>query len=199
MSALSTAPSSTPKKAAGGGIYLALVPWVAFALIARFSVQAAALAALAGAVAIAAPSIRRHNAKTLELAAVAAFVGIAAAAFLLDASAADWVARYARGIAAGFLALIAFGSLLSTPFTEQYARESVPARFWLTPQFRALNQKLTLTWGFVFIAMVPCHIAAGLIDTTRSNLVFNWAIPAALGLWGIKRTSALSLGPATQG
>lgn len=47
--------------------------------------------------------------------------------------AAGWGA-YARAVAAGLLALIAFCSLLLTPFTEQYAREQVPQQFWSSPR-----------------------------------------------------------------
>ena len=86
--------------------------------------------------------------------------------------------------------MIAFGSLLFTPFTEQYARESVPERVWNTPQFKAGNRELTALWGGVFAAMVPCHIIAGSIDTTRSNLIFNWVVPVLLVLWAVKRSSA---------
>jgi hypothetical protein len=196
MSARPIAANHESKKAAGGaGIYIALAPWAAFSVLAaRVSVQAAAVVALVAAVAIAIPSLRRRSPKTLELAAIAAFAGIAIAAFVLDPSAVAWLARYARGIAAGLLALIAFGSLLFTPFTEQYARESVPRAAWGSPRFRALNRKLTLIWGLVFLGMIPGHIAAGLIDTTRSNLLLNWALPIALVAWGIKRTSALTDG-----
>jgi hypothetical protein len=194
MSTTPIAANHESKKAAGGaGIYIALAPWAAFSVLAaRVSVQAAAVVALLAAVAIAIPSLRRRSPKTLELAAIAAFAGITIAAFVLDPSGVAWLARYARGIAAGLLALIAFGSLLFTPFTEQYARESVPRAVWGSPRFHAVNRKLTLIWGLVFLGMIPGHIAAGLIDTTRSNLVLNWALPIALVAWGIKRTSALT-------
>jgi hypothetical protein len=194
MSAISPAANHESKKeAAGSGIYIALAPWLAFSLLAdRVSLEAAALVALLAAVAIASPSLRRRSPKTLELAAIAAFAGITIAALALDPSGADWLARYARAIAAGLLALVAFGSLLFTPFTEQYARESVPRRYWASPRFHALNRKLTLTWGLVFLGMIPGHIAAGMIDTTRSNLLLNWLLPIALIAWGIKRTSALT-------
>ncbi len=60
----------------------------------------------------------------------AIFTGIA---FGADASTSGWVAEYARGLAAAGLSLIAFASLLFTPFTEQYAREQVDERFWNSP------------------------------------------------------------------
>jgi len=90
------------------------------------------------------------------------------------------------------LALIALGSLLFTPFTEQYARESVPREFWSSPRFKRVNRQLTLMWTLVFCAMVPSHLIAGAIDTHRANLIFNWAIPIVLIMWAAKRTGAVS-------
>ena len=90
------------------------------------------------------------------------------------------------------LATIAFGSLLVTPFTEQYARESVPRQLWSSPQFKQINRQLTTMWGVVFAAMVPAHVIAGALDTHRANLIFNWAIPIALVIWAAKRTARVS-------
>jgi hypothetical protein len=174
------------------GIFVALVPWVLFSVICRLSVPAASAIALVASAVIAWPAVRAGRPKILELAAVVSFAGFAAVVFAIDPGAADTLHRYARGIAAGLLAVIAFGSLLFTPFTEQYARESVPERFWHTPRFKAGNRAMTAMWGGIFAAMVPCHIIAGSLDTTRSNLIFNWVIPVALVMWGIKRSGAAS-------
>jgi hypothetical protein len=174
------------------GIFIALVPWLLFSVVCRVSVQAASLLALVAAVGIALPAVRAGRPKILELAAVVSFAGFSVVVLAIDPGSADALHRYARGIASGLLALIAFGSLLFTPFTEQYARESVPERFWHTAQFKAANRALTTMWGAIFAAMVPCHIAAGSIDTTRSNLIFNWVLPVMLVLWGVKRSGAAS-------
>jgi hypothetical protein len=172
------------------GIFVALVPWLIFSVVCRFSVQAASLLALVSAVVIAAPAVRAGRPKLLELAAVASFAGFSLVVLAIDPGSAETLHRYARGIAAGLLAIIAFGSLLFTPFTEQYARESVPERFWNRPRFKAGNRALTAMWGGVFAAMVPCHIIAGSLDTTRSNLIFDWVLPVLLVLWAVKRSSA---------
>lgn len=80
-------------------------------------------------------------------------------------AAADFVHRYSRAIAAG-LSAIGFGSLLVVPFTEQYARESVPRQFWSSPQFKPINRHLTTMWALVFAAMVPAHVIAGALEPT---------------------------------
>jgi hypothetical protein len=184
---------TTEKDGRRFGIYIAFIPWVLFTLVTQHdTLKAAAVGALLAAVAIALPALLAGRPKVLELGAVAAFVGFTVVAFTADASSAAWLARYARAIAAGLLALIAFGSLLFTPFTEQYARESVARRYWSSPRFVAINRQLTLMWACVFTAMVPAHIIAGAVDTRRANTIFNWVIPIVLVVWAAKRTAAVS-------
>jgi hypothetical protein len=195
----STLTSDTPQEARrehagpGGGIYLAFVPWVLVTLIAQHdTLKAAAVAGLAAAIAVSIASLLRGSPKLLDVGGIVAFAGFTVVAFVADPAATEWVERYARAIAAGLLALIAFGSLVFVPFTEQYARETVPRRLWSSPRFRAINRELTALWGLVFAVMVPSHIIAGAIDTRRANTIFNWVIPIVLIVWAAKRTAAVS-------
>jgi hypothetical protein len=169
------------------------VPWVLFTLITQHdSLKAAAITALAASVVIALPAVIAGRPKLLEIGAIFAFAGFAIVAFSADAATGALVARYARAMAAGVLALIAFGSLLLTPFTEQYARESVPRELWSSPRFKQINRQLTLMWAFVFVAMIPSHLIAGAIDTQRANTIFNWVVPIVLVIWAANRTAAVS-------
>ena len=146
------------------------MPWVLFSLITQHdTLKAAAVAALIASVLIAAPAVLAGRPRMLELGAVVAFVGFTIVAFVVDPATTHWVARYARAIAALLLALIAFSSLLFVPFTEQYARESVPEEFWSTPRFKRVNRQLTAMWGSVFLVMMVSHILAGAIDTRRGQ------------------------------
>jgi hypothetical protein len=175
------------------GIYLAFVPWILFSLITQHdTLKAAAVVALIAAVLVAAPAALAERPRLLELGAVVAFVGFTVVAFIADPSTTHWLARYARAIAALLLALIAFSSLLFVPFTEQYARESVPRQFWSTPRFKQINRHLTVMWGSVFLVMMVSHIAAGAIDTRRGNTIFNWVIPIVLIIWAVKHSGELS-------
>jgi hypothetical protein len=177
----------------GTGMYVALVPWVAFTLLAQHStLKLAAVASLVLAIGIMIRSIMTSGVKALEVGAVLAFTGFTIVAFGADHSAGVWMSRYSRAIAAGLLATIAFASLLFTPFTEQYARESVPREFWSSPSFKAINRRITTMWGFVFLAMVPFHIAAGAIDKRPTNIVFNWVVPIGLILWGLKQSEKIA-------
>jgi hypothetical protein len=192
-------PQTDDDAGSGSAIYLAFLPWIAFTLLAQHStLKLAAAGALLASAVIAARSVRAGGAKVLELAAVLAFVGFTIVAFTADPATASFVDRYARAIAAGLLSAIAFGSLLVVPFTEQYARESVPRQFWSSTRFKQTNQKLTTMWGLVFAAMVPAHVIAGALDTHRANLIFNWAIPIALVVWAVKRTAQVTDSAQTQ-
>jgi hypothetical protein len=183
--------ASAEPKGGGKGIIIALIPWIVFTVLASHSsLKLGSLAALAAAIVIAVPGVRAGRPKLIEVGAVVTFIGFAVVAFLVDASTAHWVARYARGIAALILSLIAFASLLFTPFTEQYAREQVPEQYWGSPKFKMINRKLTTMWACIFGAMVPFHAIAGTVNTRAGNIVFNWAIPLGLVVWGIKRSSA---------
>jgi hypothetical protein len=198
MSAAQTAPAEREQaqereRGTGAGIYLAFVPWLLFSVIDRHdSLLAGALVALIAAIVIALPGIRAGRPKTLELGAIVAFAGFSLVAVLTDPGANDWLARYARAIAAALLALIALASLLGTPFTEQYARETVDRRYWSSPVFKRINRELTLTWALVFAAMVPSHLVAGALDTQRANTIFNWVVPIVLIVWAAKRTERVS-------
>jgi hypothetical protein len=170
------------------GMYIALIPWVLFTVIAEHStLKIASIAALVLAIGIALPGIRAGRPKAIEIGAAVAFAGFTIAAFAVETNTAHWLTRYARAIAAALLALIAFGSLLFTPFTEQYAREQVPRQFWNSPRFKAVNRRLTVLWGGVFAAMVVSHIVAGTLNRPGTNIVFNWVIPILLVLSAIKK------------
>ncbi len=174
----------------GSGVFVALIPWVLFTLVAQHgTLKLASVAALVVSIAICAPGVIAGKPKMLELGAVAAFGAFVIVAFAGDPSLGAWVDRYARGIAAALLAIIAFGSLATVPFTEQYAREQVPQEAWSSPRFKEVNRRLTVMWGTVFAAMVPFHIAAGAINTRPTNVLFNWIVPVGLVLWAIKHTS----------
>ncbi|HEX4466310.1 MAG TPA: hypothetical protein VH025_03925 [Solirubrobacteraceae bacterium] len=175
------------------GVFIALVPWLLFTVIAQHgTLKLASIAALVIAAAVSIPGIRAGRPKALELGAVAAFAGFTVVALAADASAAEFVERYARGIAAALLALIAFGSLLTVPFTEQYAREKVPQELWSSPVFKRVNRRLTAMWGGVFAAMVPFHVVAGIIEKRPANIALNWVVPIMLVLWAVKQTTVIS-------
>jgi hypothetical protein len=175
----------------GGGILVALIPWILFTLIAEHgTLKTASVAALLFAIGICAYSMHvGGRPKALELAAVVAFAGFVIIAFAADASVTHWLTRYARAVAAALLALTAFGSLLFVPFTEQYARETVPRQYWDSPRFKAVNRRLTAMWGAIFAVMTVSHVIAGALDTRLTNVIFNWVIPIFLIVKGAQAST----------
>ena len=160
--------TATPRLGAGGTIVIVSL----------------ALAAL-----IALPGLRAGKPKMLDLGGVVTFVGFLVVALTADATVAHDVTRYARGIAAAALSLLAFASLLFVPFTEQYARESVPQEAWGSARFKAINRKLTVMWALIFAGMVPFHIVAGAVNTQRANIILNFVVPCLMVLWGAKHST----------
>jgi hypothetical protein len=175
-------------------VFVALAPWVLFTVVAEHgTLKLASLIALVAAVAIVGRSIYMGGSpKALELAAVASFAAFTVIAFVGDASLGHWVERYARAIAAAILALIAFASVLTEPFTEQYARESVPRQYWSSPHFKAVNRRLSLVWAVVFAAMVPGHVVAGIVNERATNIALNWVVPILLVMWGLEQMQKIT-------
>ena len=183
----------------GGNIYLSFGSWVLFTVLAEHgTLKAAAIASLVIAIGVTLYSTRGGGSlKMLDLAAIATFIAFTILAFVGDHSLAHFLTRYARAIAAALLAILVFGSLLFTPFTEQYARERVSKEYWDSPQFKAVNRKLTLVWGGVFAVMTCSHIIAGVIDRPITNIIFNWVVPIYLVLHASKAAPAAASGAST--
>ncbi len=79
------------------------------------------------------------------------------------------------------------------PFTEQYARESVPEQYWSSPRFKNVNRQLTLVWAVrVHALRARATSSPAYVNTQRSNTIFNWVIPIFLVVLAIKRTAAVS-------
>ncbi len=180
-----------------------LVPWVLFSLVVRIPGDATAgFAALAAAVLSLVLILvsRKNGLKVLEVGSVVVFAALTLVAFLGGAEGNVWVAEYGRATAAFVLAAVMLGSAVTVPFTEQYARESVPKQYWGSPTFRAINRKISALWGVILLGMGAAHVAAAVIDPNSTgtgfgsgDLLLNWAIPIGLifaGIAGTKRIAA---------
>ena len=96
------------------------------------------------------------------------------------------------------------GSALIVPFSTQYARASVPKKYWGAPVFRAVNQKISALWGAVMLAMSACHILAGYLQpagsvadgtvnaTAPTGLLLNWILPVGLLFIGYRGTQHIA-------
>jgi uncharacterized membrane protein YhaH (DUF805 family) len=192
--------STASEASSGPSIILGLVPWFLFTVIAEHgTLKLASIASVVIAAGVCVYSSRDGGRpKMLEIAAVFTFIGFTIIAFIADPSTTQWLTRYARAIAAGILALLVFGSLLFVPFTEEYARQMVPREHWSSPGFKEINRRLTVMWGGVFVVMTASHVVGGALDRRGTNVIFNWLIPIALVLWGIKRSTGDDSPPAAR-
>lgn len=202
----------------GKMMILGLAPWALFAILTeRMGADAVGVAALLACLSSLGLALydRRKSAsgiKIIDAAGIILFGIIAVLGFLgndgLDQSLAD----FGRGGATFVLAAVMAFSVVTVPFTEQYARDSVDPQYWGSPQFRAKNKTISAMWAGVVFAMALCHVIAGSLASATEmtnnhpgNLLLNWVIPIALIVWAIKRTgriagdhSAASTGAVTQ-
>ena len=87
-----------------------------------------------------------------------------------------------------------FGSVVSVPFTELYARTGVPEEYWHTTEFRSTNRKISLVWAAAVLVMGLGHLLAGALDPLTHqygvagvaqparlpDLLLNWGVPIAM-------------------
>jgi hypothetical protein len=185
-------------------MFLSLVPWVLFSVVInRHGTNAAAIAALAAAVLSLVFLIKDNEqtgVKIIDVTGVAIFGSLAAFGFAGGQSVDNWIADYGRGSAALVLAAIMLGSAITVPFTEAYARSSVPQEYWTSPVFRAVNRKISALWGGVVAIMAAGHLLAGAIDPASNpvsgarpvDLILNWGLPIVLVLFAVKQTQQIS-------
>jgi hypothetical protein len=137
------------------GILLAFAPFIVFALVDRLAGTTEGL--LAGAAASAALLIRDwitpgRSPKVLEIGTVILFGALAAYAVAGDPA---WsIVGVRLRVDLGLLLIVLVSLLLRRPFTLQYARETVPAELWSSPQFVQTNYVITGVWALAFCVLV---------------------------------------------
>ncbi|MET9255396.1 hypothetical protein [Streptomyces sp. NPDC003717] len=183
----STQTSHRPPALHGGGVLISFAPWIIFDVIAGPSTwKLAAFTALVASVVLSLPDLRHGTAKILNVAAIVFFGVIWILGFVLDRHDLIWLETYAQVLSNGVLAVVALASLLTVPFTEQYARESVPRELWSSPGFHRTNWVLTAVWAAVFLITAVLGLIA--VHTTGAGDWLNWVIPIILLVLAIKFT-----------
>lgn len=190
-------------------MFLSLIPWLLFSmLIHRHGAQAAGIAALLAAglaVFFLVKNSQHGSVKAIDVTGITTFGVLAAACFAGGTSVTGWVADYGRGISALVLAVVMLGSTLAVPFSEQYARETVPQQYWGSPVFRSVNRRISAVWGLIMLVMAAGHLLAGTLAPATApaagsgpvDLILNWVLPIGLIMLGINRTRRIS-GAATR-
>jgi hypothetical protein len=189
-------------------MFLSLIPWVLFTVIAghagaNFVGWAAAVAGLMTlAIAIKGTTDRtaeggHSSLKVIDAAGVVTFGVMTALAFTGSHSLRQNIVDYGRGSCALILAIVMLGSLLFVPFTEQYARESTPRAYWHSPVFRSINRRISAAFGLAVLVMTCGHFYSGYLEShgglsNGANLILNWVIPVAVTLAALKYTARIT-------
>ena len=171
--------------------YMALLPWMMFAFVARAGGQGAtwaAMAALAGLVLVAASERRVDGVSGFTQASIALAAGLAAIAIAVGGQAFE---PWARCAAALGLSAIAAASVGGVPFIEHYARELVPPGTVGTPRFRATTRAIARIWAVAFAWAAGSFLVAAIMDHPLAATMFNWVVPALVLLKASERAGRL--------
>ena len=179
------------------------IPWIVFSLVATREgagavTTAALLAFFVAAAFLIVSRVRGRSPKLLEVtgAVVFAAFGIVGA---VNPAVDAFLADYGRALATFILAVVIFALLPVLPFTEQYARETVPQQYWHSPVFRSVNRRISAAWGAVIAGhAVSTALASVLTEPATTlpsrpvDLLFNWVIPVLLTWWAWRYTARVS-------
>jgi hypothetical protein len=186
-------------------LVLGFVPVILYSVMVNWAgeawVPAAAIAALVVAAGLVVQARISGKTPKMLIAASAAVFAAYAVASLLDQGSEHFLAGYGRALAALILAVVVFATLPVLPFTEQFAREMVPAHVVATPQFRELNRRLSAVWGVVVLGLAAGHAAATALSGQLGRggeLLLSWGVPAVLLLAAVRFTSRLTAGARPQ-
>jgi len=177
------------------GFVIGFAPWIVFSLVAqRLAANGVAWSALI-AVAMTAVALlaarRKHGPMFLNLVSLGLFGLIAVVGFTGGAAVDQWLFEWGRPLVGVVLGLVVLATAPVRPFTEEYARQSVPREYWGSPTFRKINRVLSAVWGVAILVIGLAGVAvaaldAHAVDASEHNiveLVLNWVVPIAV-IWG---------------
>ncbi|MFF4704689.1 hypothetical protein ACWC4D_23760 [Streptomyces sp. NPDC001288] len=175
-------------------LVLGLLPWILFSFLTRQmgagTVGWAALGACLICLVLTIRAACSDGLTTIDVVGVVTFGSLAATGLLGSDHIRHLLADYGRAGAAYLLAAVMLVSVLTVPFTEQYARVSVDRRYWKNPAFRSVNRRISLLWSAVVLGAALCHTLAGALGT--NTLLLNWLLPALLGFLALRQTKAIA-------
>jgi intracellular septation protein A len=171
-------------------LVLAFLPLIVFSLLSRFlphgDIGIAGLAAAVIALAVIVTSHPIWPPKILNTCSFVLFAVTAVLGFTLGQNDDRWLATWGGagvGLVLGSIILVLVPVM---PFTEQFARESVPQAEWSSPIFKKINRVLSIGWGLAIVGIGVSRVAAAAINghTTRRlpDILLGLIIPGAI-IW----------------
>lgn len=180
------------------GLAVGFVPWV-FYLVMPHPLGGGALVyasviATVVALAMTAWNQGRSGANLLEVSAAATFAALTAATLDGGEPVRDWLRLYTPAAVLWVLTAVMVLSVLTVPFTEQYARQSLPESYWRSPHLRSINRRISLVWAGCTLAAAISVSAAAIAQNNRDEsaqylaLSLTWMLPLVLALAAYRYT-----------
>ena len=172
-------------------LILGFLPLIAFSVLSgRVADNGAAwAAAVACGIAVVLLVVKRTwPPKIMDTLQAVVFGVIAVVGFVGGQDVDAWLFDWANGLTTLTLGVLILLFLPVMPFTEQYARESVPKEYWEEPTFRRINRNLSLAWGVAIVVMGLSSLAVAWLrsradstsDANLLDLMLNWVVPIAV-------------------
>jgi hypothetical protein len=171
-------------------LILAFTPLIVFSLLARFlphgDIGYAGLAAAVVALIAIGTSHPVWPPKILNTCSLVLFAVIAVLGFTLGTSDDRWLATWGGAGVGLVLGLVILALIPVMPFTEQFARESVPEAEWASPVFKKINRVLSAVWGAAIFGIGVSRVLAAAIDRRPAEILLGLVVPAGLIVYGLR-------------
>jgi hypothetical protein len=169
-------------------LILAFLPLIVFSLLSRFlshgHIGIAGLSAAVVALIVILISRPIWPPKIVVSCSLGLFALIAILGFTLGKKDDAWLSTWGGAGVGIILGLIMLALVPFIPFTEQFARESVPKTQWSSPTFKKINVVLSTAWGAAIFALGVSRVAAAAIDEHTSKrlpeVLLGLLVPVAL-------------------
>ncbi len=106
----------------------------------------------------------------------------------------SWVATWAGAGVGIVMGLVILALIPVMPFTEQFARESVPREQWTSPTFIQINRVLSTGWGLAILGLGVSRTVAAIIDHHHSHaavqIILGLAVPIVILVYMFKFTKS---------
>jgi hypothetical protein len=179
-------------------LIVGFLPLIAFSLLAKVlpsgDIGTAALVAALLAVAVMLTSRPVWPPKILNACSFVLFAVLAILGFSVSKGDDSWLATWTGagvGIIIGVVMLLLVPVI---PFTEQYARESVPREEWGSPRFKRVNRSLSLAWGASIVLIGLSRLAAAAARHssahTVAQILLGAAVPVVIIVYMLKFTQS---------
>jgi hypothetical protein len=133
--------------------------------------------------------------KILNSCSLVIFTVLAVLGFSLDKGDKTWLATWPGGGVAIIIGAIILLLVPVIPFTEQYAKDTVPREEWGSPTFKRVNHGLSLAWGASIVVIGVARVLAEAVARHSSGhhlaqILLGAAVPVIIIVYMLKFTQS---------